>query len=405
MVIAYKQADRAGKGQILNNLMTVTGYNRKYLIGLLVHPPPSPGSARLRCRRRRRTYTERAGRPLQKLWETLGYACSKRLVAAIPDLLESLQRHDELVVEPDVAVLLKRMSAATADRLLRDVRRTVDRRGVSTTKPGTLLRDQIPVRTFADWDDDRPGFLEVDLVAHCGDTTAGEYANSLNLTDVATGWTDCVAVVNRGQGAVKDAIDAVRRRLPYRMLGIDSDNGAEFINAHMARYCKEHDLTFTRSRPYKKNDQCHVEQKNWTVVRQNAGYWRYEGPCAVRLLNELYAHLTRMNNYFLPSTKLIAKERNGSRVRKHYDTPQTPFQRLLASGILTEQQAQRLRSQRDRLNPAELHRSIVRARRALLSEAKRYDLAPAQRQQDTTGQDDATRGTATETPASGQKRK
>ena len=373
MVLAYKRADRTEKGRILEHLMTVTGYNRKYLIGLLVHPPPSPGSARLRHRKRRRVYTERVRRVLQELWETLDCVCGKRLVAAIPDLLESLHRHGELEVDPEVAVLLKRTSAATADRLLWDARRNLERHGVSTTKPGSLLRDQIPVRTFADWDDGRPGFLEVDLVAHCGDSTAGEYANSLDLTDVATGWTECVAVANRGQVAVKDAIDAVRRRLPYRMLGIDSDNGSEFINAHLARYCKEHSIAFTRSRPYKKNDQCRVEQKNWTVVRRNAGYWRYEGARAVNLLNELYAHLTRMNNFFLPSTRLIARERNGSRVRKHYDRPQTPYERLLASGILNDEQTERLRRQRDGLNPAQLRRRIIRARRAVVSEAKRYD--------------------------------
>jgi hypothetical protein len=238
-------------------------------------------------------------------------------------------------------------------------------RGRSTTQPGTLLKHQIAVRTFADWDDDRPGFLEVDLVAHCGDSAGGEYLHTLTLTDVRTQWTECVPLINRSQRAVCDAIDAVRRRLPFAVLGIDSDNGSEFINESLKAYCELHQITFTRSRPYKKNDQCRVEQKNGQIVRRHVGYLRHESKEELEALQKLYRALRHWQNYFQPSMKLVSKERNGARVKKQYDLALTPCQRLIASDALSKQEREELREYYDRLDPVEILEQMQAAQDAL----------------------------------------
>ncbi len=364
-VIRYKQATRPNKKVILDELVASTGYNRKYLLGLLRHPPPSGKRARQRKRTRKRIYTPEVHKPLVRLWEVSGRLCGKRLVPGLPDLLDALERHGELSVQPGVRPLLLGISPATADRLLQSERARYQQRGIATTKPGTLLKHQIPIRTFADWDESGPGFLEADLVAHCGESTHGEYVHSLTLTDVATGWTECVALLNRSQHVVQEAIEQVRRRLPFALLGIDSDNGSEFINATLLRYCQQQKITFTRSRPYKKNDQCHVEQKNWCVVRHYIGYERYEGAQAVRAMTRLYQPLLAHLNYFQPSLKLTGKHRDGAKLTKTYDRAQTPYRRLLAWGILGPAQQQALLQQWEPLNPAELLRQVRRAQEQL----------------------------------------
>jgi hypothetical protein len=195
----------------------------------------------------------------------------------------------------------------------------------------------VPIRTYTPWDEQQPGFLEIDLVAHCGESTAGTYLCTLNCVDVATGWTECVAVANKGQAAVFAALQLVRARLPFPLLGIDSDNGSEFINDHLIRYCGRERITFTRCRPYRKNDQAHVEQKNGSVVRQLVGYDRYVTSAAVVQMDKVY-ELARLHvNAYLPVMKLVAKEREGSRVRKHYDTPATPYRRAVTAGVLSSE--------------------------------------------------------------------
>jgi hypothetical protein len=243
------------------------------------------------------------------------------------------------------------ISPATADRLLQRERKGYQLHGLGTTKPGTLLKEQIPIRTFSDWDDARPGFLEIDLVAHCGESTHGEYLNSLTMTDIATGWTECLALLNRGQQAVCAAIVQTRSHLPFAVLGLDSDNGAEFINAHLLRYCQEQAITFTRSRPYKKNDQAHVEQKNWSIVRQVVGYGRYEGQTPSQALASLYDLVRLYVNFFQPSLKLVSKERLGSRVKKTYHRAKTPYQRVLDSPQVAQTIKDRLQVQYLTLNP------------------------------------------------------
>lgn len=268
-----------------------------------------------------------------------------------------LEREGELKLPPETKRLLVRMSAATIDRLLR-THRSRGRRGKCTTKPGSLLKEKIPVRTFADWDDARPGFLEMDLVAHCGQTTAGEYLNTLNAVDMTTGWCEPEALPNRSQHAVKEALDRMRKRMPFPLLGIDSDNDSAFINANLLRYCEGEKITFTRSRPYKKNDQAHVEQKNWVVVRQLIGYDRYESAEALTLFQVIYTDWRLYLNLFQPVRKLVAKERVGSKVRKCYDRAQTPCQRVLASAEVDEAEKERLREVYQTLNPAALRHRI-----------------------------------------------
>jgi len=259
------------------------------------------------------------------------------------------------------------MSPASADRLLRRARQAGRPHGLATTKPGTLLKHSIPIHTFAQWDDERPGFTEVDLVAHCGQSARGEYLHSLDMVDSAMRWVELAALPNRGQAAVSAAIENCRLRLSFALLGLDSDNGSEFINANLVRYCAEHKVSFTRCRPYKKNDQAHVEQKNWTAVRQMVGYDRYEGEVAYRALEALYVLLRLYLNFFSPVMVLVSKERNGAKVTRRYDQAKTPYQRVLDSPHVGDEVKARLRTQYLSLNPAELLRQIEAGQEKLWS--------------------------------------
>ncbi len=271
------------------------------------------------------------------MWRAANCICGKRLVPGLPLFVEALERHGELQPDPQTRTLLLTLSPATADRLLKRARAGTKPHGLTTTKPGTLLKQAIPVRTFAQWDDAQPGFMEVDLVAHCGEATQGVYLNSLDMIDVKTRWVELYALLNRSQATVSAAIVTCRHRLPYALLGLDSDNGAEFINHDLKRYCEQEHITFTCCRPYKKNDQAYVEQKNWTAVRQNVGYHRYEGPAACAALNALYEPLRLYLNFFQPVMVLVEKIRDGAKVTKRYDAAQTPYQRVLAAPDVPEE--------------------------------------------------------------------
>jgi hypothetical protein len=286
-------------------------------------------------------------------------------VPYLPELAAVLEQHGELQLDAQTKTQLLSLSPATADRLLRAERQRHHPHGLGTTKPGTLLKHQIPIRTFADWDDAVPGFVEVDLVAHCAESTHGEYLNSLTLTDIVTGWTECLALRNRSQHTVHAAIVQARRRLPFPLVGLDSDNGTEFINDLLLRYCQQEHITFTRSRPYKKNDQAHVEQKNWSIVRQTVGYDRYEGQPACDALATLYEVVRLYTNFFQPCMKLQSKERLGSKVKKSYDPARTPYQRVLESEQVTQESKGRLQAQYRTLNPVALLRQIHRAQETL----------------------------------------
>jgi len=351
----YLKATKAEKEHILTEFVASTGYHRKYAIRLLNRgcPPRTlkkkPG--------RKKVYQGEVVAALEQLWEICGRICSRRLQPFLPELLTVLERCQEVVLPPEVKTLLLSMSRATIDRCLHSAR-FESHRGLSTTKPGTLLKQAIAVRTWNDWDDARPGFFEIDLVAHCGDTTEGQYLNTLTMTDVWTGWTECLALPNKTQIAVSQAIQAVRPRLPFPLLGLDSDNGSEFINDLLLRYCQAEQITFTRSRPYRKNDQAHVEQKNWSVVRHTVGYDRLETTEELALLTSIYADLRLYVNYFQPVLKLIGKEQIDGKTRKKYDQATTPYRRVLASDQVSLEAKAKLTHEYVRLNPVTLRARI-----------------------------------------------
>ncbi len=288
-----------------------------------------------------------------------------------------LEQHGELHLERATKEQLLALSPATADRLLQAERERTPLRGLSTTKPGTLLTEAVPIRTGTDWEDAQVGFVEVDLVAHCGESVKGEYVYTLTLTDILTGWTECLAVRNRGQQAVFRAIVHARARLPFPLRGIDSDNGVEFLNHHLVCYCQDEQLTFTRSRPSKKNDQAHVEQKNWSIVRHLVGYDRYEGQSAWDALQDLYESVRLSVNFFQPSLKLLSKERLGSKVKKTYDEAKTPYQRVLVSEQVAEEVKERLRQEYLTLNPVVLLQQMQKRQAVLWKLALRQGLATA----------------------------
>ena len=267
----YLKAGKKEKGQILDTLIQVSGYHRKAVVRLL----RQEGPPKQRKRRNQRPYGQDVVDALRKIWEASDRLCSKRLQPFLGEILQAMRDHGELEVTAGLEARLCAMSPATIDRVSRPWRRQGGRHPLSTTKPGSLLRNSIPIRTFADWTEGRPGFLEVDLVAHCGETTEGFYLTTLSAVDVASGWSECIGVWGKGQERVGAAVHQMRQRLPFPLLGLDSDNGSEFINEHLYRYCCKERITFTRSRAYKKNDGCYVEQKNWTLVRRLVGYDRY----------------------------------------------------------------------------------------------------------------------------------
>jgi hypothetical protein len=280
--------------------------------------------------------------------------------------IEALERFGELTLTAEVRERLLQMSAATIDRRLAGARRRLGVRGRSGTKPGTLLKRHIPIRTFADWDEHRPGFLEVDLVAHDGGVASGDYCQSLDATDVATGWTEPAALKNKAQVWVFAELKRIRQRLPFPLLGLDSDNGAEFINNELYRYCTEERITFTRGRAHRSNDGCFIEQKNWTVVRQHVGYARYDTDAELEVLRELYAHLRRWVNYFCPVMKLREKVRDGAKVTRRYDTARTPYRRVIESEYVAPAAKRRLQAEYLKLNPVTLQREIGRCQDELL---------------------------------------
>ncbi len=353
----YLKANKVEKQKMLGEFTSATGYHRKHAIRVLKNKAQVQNHLKGKTKTYKCIYRGEVVQALEKIWEIYGEICSKRLQPILPEAIKVLERCREIEFSKDTKELLLKISSASIDRCLRPVRIKLVH-GLSTTKPGSLLKNIIPVRTFTEWDEERPGFMEIDLVAHCGNTVEGQFLNTLTCTDISTGWTDVTALPRRSQEAVSKAIHLMRQRLPFSLLGIDSDNGSEFINDLLYRYCLDEKITFTRSRPYKKNDQAHVEQKNWSVVRHTVGYDRWETEQELALLESIYDDLRLYINFFQPSFKLIAKESIGNRTIKRYDTAKTPYQRVLErNGISLETKA-RLMNLYVQLNPAELRRQI-----------------------------------------------
>ena len=340
---------------MLDEFTQVTGLHRKAAIRLL-HRLRQLGAGQRRGRPRK--YGTGAAEALRVVWEASDRLCSKRLQPFLPEMVKVLRQHGEQRFDAATEGQLCRMSPSTIDRLLRPCRRLGGRRGFSTTRQGSLLKRSIPIRTFADWQESKPGFLEIDLVAHCGESTEGFYLNTLCAVDVASGWTECLPVWGKGQERVRSSVHRMRQRLPFALLGVDSDNGSEFINQCFYTYCRQEKITFTRSRAYKKNDSCHVEQKNGNVVRRLVGYDRYASKAAYQCLERLYYDIRLYMNFFQPTMKLYSKTRHGARVHKLYEKAQTPYQRLLETGVLTEAKQQELATTYHGLNPVRLLKQI-----------------------------------------------
>ena len=350
----YFGASREEKGKMLDEFTQVTGLHRKAAIRLLNRSRP-PGAGK---RRGRPVVYKGLAEPLRVVWEASDRLCSKRLQPFLPEMIKVLRQHGEQKIDTSTAAQLCNMSPSTIDRLLRPCRKMGGRRGLTTTRVGSLLKSAIPIRTFADWQENKPGFMETDLVAHCGESAEGFYLNTLCAVDVATGWTECLPVWGKGQQRVKTAVHRMRQSLPFPLLGVDSDNGSEFINQCFYAYCREEKITFTRSRAYKKNDSCHVEQKNGNVVRRLVGYDRYTSKAAYECLGRVY-HLIRLYiNFFQPTMKLLEKTRHGAKVHKVYDTARTPYQRLVSNGALTETKKAELSATYGGLNPVTLLKQI-----------------------------------------------
>jgi hypothetical protein len=353
----YRKSTKKQRSKILDEFVQTTGYHRKHAIALLRGRRRHRDSQRPLRHPRGRVYTDEDKRAVLWLAELFDQIGSKRLRAAMDVVLATLRRQHYLQVSPACFRRLQVISPSTMDRLRRSERRVPGhRRG--GTKPGTLLKSQVRVRTFADWDDKRPGFEEIDLVQHDGGNSRGFFACTLDVTDVCLGWTEMRAVTTKAQTRVFAALEYIRRNLPFPLLGLDSDNGSEFINDELIRYCTREHITFTRGRRGRKNDNAYVEQKNWSVIRRLVGDARYDTQRQVDQLNAIYAVYRLYVNHFLPVTKLVSKVRQGSKVKKIYDAPKTPYQRVLDSAEVGEPEKRKLRAVHAKLDVVQLRRDL-----------------------------------------------
>jgi hypothetical protein len=351
----YARADRAERGRILDEFVAVTGFHRKHAARLLGggqrgrRAGPRPG---------RRVYDDAMREALIVIWEASDRVCGKRLKPLVPILVEAMERHGHLQLASEVRTGLLAISAATIDRALQEVRGRSGGRSRRRSPPSAAVRRSVPVRTFADWQDPAPGFFEADLVAHCGSRVSGSFVQTLVMTDIATGWTECAPLLVREQGLLTEVLTELRKLLPFDLLGFDTDNDSVFMNETVRDYCQMAGIAFTRCRPYRKNDQAWVEQKNGAVVRRVVGYRRFEGLEAAAALARLYATARLFVNFFQPSFKLAEKERDGAKVRKRYHSPATPFQRLLADPRVSAETKSHLSGIHGGLDPVKLLREM-----------------------------------------------
>lgn len=351
----YKKVSKPLRARILDEFCQVCGYNRKYAIRLLNGPAPQKSEA-TSPKGRRPTYGSKVILSLAAIWQAAGYPCSARLKALLPLWLPwAIKR---LALSAQVQKQLLTISPATIDRRLKSKKRQLKKRLYGRTKPGTLLKHHIPIKTDS-WDVKTPGFTEIDLVSHSGNSASGEFVQSLNVTDIYSTWVESRAVMGKGQIGVLNAMQEIEQALPFKLLGIDSDNGSEFINYHLKTFCDKNKIQFTRGRPYKKDDNAHIEQKNYTHVRKILGYVRYDSAPAQNAINELYQNELRiLQNLFLPSMKLIKKTRVGSKLKRRYDKPKTPLERLLHCPQADAVKVQELKRLRNKTDPFELAKRL-----------------------------------------------
>ena len=357
----YMTADKAEKSRILNEVCTTLHYHRKAAIRALRRPvdqrPPRPG--------RPLVYGPFVDSALREVWELADQACSKRLAPYLDEFVGRLESCGELQLDPDVRAQLVRLSPATIDRHLGSHRRSLARPPYRAKTSPNSIRAQVPIRTFGEWEGVQPGSVQADLVLHCGQSAAGFFLTTLVVTDIATGWTECEAIYGMGKERIGAGIHRIRSRLPMQLRELHTDNGTEFLNSIVYPYCKREGIRMTRGRPYKKNDQAYVEERNGMVVRRLVGYDRYGTDQAKKLLNEFYMQLRLYLNFFQPTRKLIAKQRHGAKVRKVFDQAATPYRRLLASGALSDAECQRLHRTYSALNPVKIKRGMTETMYAL----------------------------------------
>jgi transposase InsO family protein len=377
LVGRYQKGSRAEKSAVLDQLCQVNGWHRDHARKALRRAavgPPAPRVPREPLFR----YGPEVIEALRACWAVLDGPSGKRLAPALPRLVASLRAHGELVIDDAVAVLLCGMSAATIDRRLAPDRAQLQVKGTSLTRPGSMLKSQIPLKTWAEWDDATPGFVEIDLVGHDGGDNNDVFCYTLCVTDVATGWTGARSVRSKGERIVAAALQEIQLELPFALLGIHSDNGSEFINHHLLRWADAVQVTFTRGRPHRSNDNAYVEQKNYSIVRRAAGYFRYDTAREVELLNRLWAAQTQLMNLFAPQQKLVSKTRTGAKVSKRYDTATTPAQRLLRDhpDVLCNADRTAILAALDTVNPAALRRTIGDLQNRLVHLAKQRGPVP-----------------------------
>ncbi|MFH0854618.1 MAG: hypothetical protein V1891_03950 [bacterium] len=360
----YLKSSKKKKKKILDELCANTGYHRKYAIRRLA-ACISLSEPKVINKKRNCAYTRHDIFWLAKVWEILDYPCGQRLQPVLAQTIDKLVIDKKLNIPNGVSEKLKKISITTIDERLKPWREKLAakmKRINGTTKPGSLLKKQIPIRTSS-WDELRAGYCELDTVAHCGESAAGEFINSLNLTDILTQWTEGAAIMGKAEKRIKDGLDEIANRLPFPLKGIDPDNGSEFINWQLYNHCVEKQIEFTRGRPYKKNDNAHIEQKNWTHVRKVFGYERLEIDDQLNLMNGLYRNELRLyKNFFLPCIKLVDKKRvgkNQEKIKRIYDKAKTPYQRVMECGQINDDAKQKLKEQYDKINPVDLRKDIL----------------------------------------------
>lgn len=357
----YLKSTKKGKGVLLSKISEITDYSRKHLMEILAKPPKAVKAI---FRPRVSKYIQ-VIKKLRKIWVIGNYSCGQRLVPMIPIYLESLTRFKELKTTQAERKLLVSISSATCDRLLKVDRKRINLKGRSGTKPGTLLKHQIPIKTWADWDNAKPGFLEIDSVHHCGFSLYGEYIFTLDTVDVCTSWNECAAHLGRSEHNTISALEKIKARLPFPLLGIDFDCGGEFVNYHLIKYAERNQITYTRARAAMKNDQAYIEQQNYSVVRRFVGYQRLETKAQLTTLNQLYQLLSDYQNFFQSVMRLKEKIRDGAKVTRKYDKAKTAYQRVLGRNDISEKTKQQLTERFLKLNPKRLILEITKLGRKL----------------------------------------